>query len=141
MDGPPLYREAVTFRSPGSPRFARHPGLPVPIHPIRRRRFTRAPGETRLKEEYQRNMANLEQSLELLAVEQHELREEPSGSYQMEIHQLEAERLKQQIDEVCDMLARLKLMQGSASRIELVSRAEIPISREEKGSGTFCPAD
>ena len=74
-------------------------------------------------------MANLQQSLQLLAVAQRELREEHSGSLEMDIGQLEVERLTRQIDEVSDMLARLKLMQGSASRVELLSRSETPVAR------------
>ena len=46
MDGPPLYREAVTFRSPGSLRFSATAPWVAIRHPIkiRRRRFTRRDG-------------------------------------------------------------------------------------------------
>jgi hypothetical protein len=50
--GVSLDREAVQFRSPGSPLgttaeqwSAAHPGIPISIHPIRRRRFTNVHGE------------------------------------------------------------------------------------------------
>jgi hypothetical protein len=52
VDGSSLYREAVTFQSPGSPPgttakqwSAAHPGIPAIVHSIRRRRFTNIPGE------------------------------------------------------------------------------------------------
>ena len=84
----------------------------------------------RLQEEYERLMADLEKSLELLAA-QAEVPSEEIGSsrFALDEAQREAERLSRQVDEANSLLAKTKAIARFEPRMEVVSRAVTPVSR------------
>ena len=84
----------------------------------------------RLQEEYERLMADLEKSLELLAAQAEVPGEEiGSSSFALDEVQRDVERLSRQVDEANSLLAKTKAIASFEPRMEVVSRAVTPVSR------------
>jgi capsular polysaccharide biosynthesis protein len=91
-------------------------------------RDNRQVATTRFKGEYDRNMNHLAETLAQLAAEQRAQQEQSSGSAVVEMRQHETARMRARIDELSARLADCRLLLQLASRVELLSNAEIPVS-------------
>jgi uncharacterized protein involved in exopolysaccharide biosynthesis len=84
----------------------------------------------RLTEEYERNMNDLQESQKLLAAEQCKLTAQTPLSYKVDMQQHVVDRKRREIDQLSDMIDRLRLMREFGPRIEVTSPAQVPHSRE-----------
>jgi hypothetical protein len=84
----------------------------------------------RLTEEYERNMNDLQKSQKLLAAEQCKLTAQAPLSYRVDVQQHALDRKRREIDQLNDMIGKLKLMREFGPRIVVTSPAHVPHSRE-----------
>jgi hypothetical protein len=84
----------------------------------------------RYKEECDRCTTLLSKTLEQLGVAQNGLQNQATRSFELETRQHEVDLLGEQVDDLCRFKNRLELLLEAESRVEVISQATKPVSRQ-----------